>query len=78
MRAMAERFNNAQLEILSIFADNMSESDLEFLKRVLLRFKAERLMDEADHIWEEKKWTNDDVDKLLQVKMRTPYNRQKA
>jgi hypothetical protein len=31
----------------------------------LLRFKAERLMDQADRIWDEKGWTNEDVKRML-------------
>ncbi|MFN4253830.1 MAG: hypothetical protein ACK4Q5_02350 [Saprospiraceae bacterium] len=76
MVALTDRFNNAQLEIMQLFAaDDLREPELRALKKILLRFKAERLMDEADKIWDEKGWTNEDVKRLLQVKMRTPYKR---
>lgn len=72
---LQEKFSNAQLEIISLFASEMPEQQLKDLKKILLRFKAERLMDEADRIWEAKGWTNEDVKRLLQIKMRTPYKR---
>ncbi len=73
MPSLEGKLNNAQRELLQIFSEDLSESDLLFLKKVLVRFKAERLMDKADAIWEKKNWTADDVKRLLQVKMRTPY-----
>jgi hypothetical protein len=73
MLSLEGRLNNAQRELLMLFSEDLSEADLLFLKKVLLRFKAERLMDKADAIWEGKNWTTDDVKRLLNIKMRTPY-----
>lgn len=73
MLSLEGRLNNAQRELLMLFSEDLSEADLLFLKKVLLRFKAERLMDKADAIWEGKNWTTDDVKRLLNTKMRTPY-----
>lgn len=77
MAVLEERLSNAQLELLKLFAGDISEDELRLLKRVLLRFRAEILMDKADRIWEEKGWTDEDIKRLLDAKMRTPY-RQKA
>ncbi len=57
---------------MQLFATELPDPYLKALKKILLRFKAERLMDEADKIWEERGWTNDDVKRLLQVKVQTP------
>lgn len=73
MLSLEGRLNNAQRELLMLFSEDLSEADLPFLKKVLLRFKAERLMDKADAIWEDKNWTTDDVKRLLHINMRTPY-----
>ena len=73
MAALEGRLNNAQRELLLLFNEDLSESDLLFLKRVLVRFKAERLMDKADAIWDKENWTEEDVKRLLNIKMRTPY-----
>ena len=73
MPSLEGKLNNAQRELLLLFSEHLSEADLLFLKKVLLRFKAERLMDQADAIWKKKDWTTDDVKRLLNIKMRTPY-----
>lgn len=75
MGVMTEKFSNAQLEIVQMFATEWPEPAIKALKKILLRFKAEQLMDQADEIWAEKNWTNEDVKRLLQIKMRTPYKR---
>ena len=75
MTALEGKLNNAQLEVLKVFNQNLSEDELQYLKQVLLRFRAELLMDKADRIWEEKGWTIEDVKTLLQTKMRTAYSR---
>lgn len=75
MNVLSEKFSKAQLELIQLFAGELPESDLAVLKKILLRFKAERLMDNADKIWEEKNWSNDDIKRLLQIRMRTPYKR---
>lgn len=77
MSVLSEKFSNAQLELIHLFASNMPESDLILLKKILIRFRAERLMDDADKLLEQKKWSNEDVKRLLQIRMRTPYKRRK-
>ncbi len=54
MNILVDKFSNAQLEIIQLFAGDLPEPELAVLRRILLRFKAERLMDNADQIWEEK------------------------
>ena len=66
----SKNFSNAQLELLKLFADDVPEKDLEVLKEILFRFKAERLMDMADRIFEEKGWTDEDIHRMLHTKMR--------
>ncbi len=72
---LPQPFNSAQLELLRLFAYDIREEDLEVLKKILLRFKAEVLMDKADRIWEEKGWSDEDIRRMLDTKMRTPYHR---
>lgn len=67
-------FTPAQLELLRLFTYEIREEDLEVLKRILLRFKAEVLMDKADRIWAENGWTDEDIRKMIETKMRTPYH----
>ena len=70
-------FTNVQLELLKVFANHVSDSDLREIQKMLARFFAERAMDEADRVWKEKGWTDEDVDKMLNTKMRTPYKKVK-
>lgn len=72
---IAQPFSKAQLELLQLFSFDISEGQYDVLKKILIRFKAEILMDKADRIWEEKGWTDEDIHRMLQTKMRTPYRR---
>ncbi len=62
--------SNVQLELLKVFSHQLSESDLIELRKMLALFFAQRLVNEADKTWEEKKWDNNEVDKILNTKMR--------
>jgi len=72
---IAQPFSKAQLELLQLFSFDIPENQYDVLKKILLRFKAEILMDKADQIWEEKGWTDEDIRRMLETKMRTPYRR---
>jgi len=69
-------FNNVQLEILKLFSADLSEMELEEVKRILLEFKFKRVTALADEAWEKKGWTNEDIDQLLHSHLRTPYKSQ--
>ena len=62
--------SNVQLELLKTFSHQLSENDLIELRKTLALFFAQRLVQQADEVWEEKKWTDQDVDKILATKMR--------
>ncbi len=70
---IAQPFNKAQLELLQLFSFDIPESQYDVLKKILLRFKAEILMDKADQIWEMKGWSDEDIRQMLETKKRTPY-----
>jgi hypothetical protein len=71
--SLAQPFSKAQLELLQLFSFDIPEEQYEVLKKILLRFKAEVLMDKADRVWDEKGWTDEDIRRMLETKMRTPY-----
>jgi hypothetical protein len=62
--------SNLQLEILKAYTHQLSETDLLDLKRTLAAFFSQRLIKQADISWDEKKWSDADVDKILGKKMR--------
>ncbi len=45
---MTAALNNAQLEILQLFASNLSEEELDDLRRVLIEFRYRRLQQALD------------------------------
>lgn len=68
--SIKQPFTNVQLEILKTFSHQLSENDLIELRKTLALFFGQRLVQEADKVWEEKKWDDQLVDKMLHTKMR--------
>ena len=56
---------NMQLEILELYSTELTEEDLQELKRTLAHFYAKRAIQEADRIWDERGLTNDDMEQWL-------------
>lgn len=59
--------NKAQLDILKLLGRLKTEEELIELKKLIVDFYAKRLMDKADRIWEERGYTQDDVDRLANL-----------
>ncbi len=66
--------NNAQLELLKLFSRDLEEADLLEIKRLIVKYLADKVTKMADELWEEKGWTNDDMNNLLNTHERTPYH----
>ncbi|MCH6234902.1 hypothetical protein [Cognataquiflexum rubidum] len=64
---------NLQRELLTLFAQDVSEQELNEIKQLISSYFAEKAMDLADKAWEEKGWTDEDAIKLSKTKMRTTY-----
>ncbi len=47
-----------------------SENELKKMKKLLVRFHTNRLMQEANRVWEEQNWSDEKVDELLNTKLR--------
>ena len=65
--------SNLQRQLLKLFAQEVPEKDLIAIQHLIANYFAEKAMDLADESWEKKGWTDEDVEKLLNTKMRTPY-----
>ncbi len=63
-------FTNAQLEILKVFSDDLSDEHMKKLKRHLAQFYYEIMTDAADKAWNEQGWDDAKVDELLHTKLR--------
>lgn len=66
--------NKHQLEILKLFSSNLDDNDLVEIKQLIVQYLADKLTKEADRVWDEKGWTNEDMERLLNTHQRTPYN----
>lgn len=66
--------NQHQLEILKLFSRDLDDNDFLEIKRLIVKYLANKITEMADEIWDEKQWTNDDMEKLLKIHSRTPYN----
>lgn len=66
--------NSYQLEILKLFSRDLEPNDLIAIKRLIVGYLAEKITKMADEVWEEKSWTNEDMDRLLNTHERTPYD----
>ncbi|MDX1943064.1 MAG: hypothetical protein SFU99_21045 [Saprospiraceae bacterium] len=66
--------SNLQLELLTLFAENVSDEDLIAIRQLIARYFAEKAIEAANKVWDEKGWTDEDVERLLNTRMRTPYN----
>ncbi len=57
--------SNVQIELLKIFSTDLSEKDLVELKSLLAKFYAEKSIELANQVWDEKGLTDADMDKWL-------------
>ncbi len=59
---------NVQMELLKVFATQITDEDLQELKKVIAKFLLEKARDRADEIWDErgydestiKNWLNEE------------------
>ena len=70
MQTIAQPLTNTQLEILKTFSHKLGEKDLIELLKTLAEFFAKRAIEAANKVWDEKGWTDKDVDRLLNTKLR--------
>ena len=73
MNAINYPLSNMQIELLKLFARDIDDSDVKERKRLIVEYLSEKLADSADKVWNEKGWTNEDMDNLLNTHMRTKY-----
>ncbi len=70
MQSINQPLSNTQLEILKAFSYNLSNQELIEFKETIATYFAKRAIEAANKVWDEKKWTNNDVDEMLTTKMR--------
>ncbi len=63
-------FTNVQLELLKTFSHQLPDNELLELRKTLALFFAQRLVKQADEVWNNENWTNETIDNMLHTKMR--------
>jgi hypothetical protein len=66
-------FSNLQMELLKLFARQLSDADLLEVKQVLAAHFLEKAMDAADKVWVKNNWTAADATRMSKEHHRTPY-----
>ena len=73
METLKTPLNEPQLELLKMFASNISETDWLEIKRLIVRFFAKKAMASANETWDKNAWTVEDEQRMLETHMRIPY-----
>lgn len=69
----SQKLSNAQLELLKMFAHDLSEAELLEMKAVLAQYFAQKLTQQMDELWEENNWSAETMEAWANEHMRTPY-----
>ncbi|MCU0341330.1 MAG: hypothetical protein MUE30_15735 [Spirosomaceae bacterium] len=59
MATIQKPLSNVQVELLKLFATNMSDEDIRDLRSQLAQFYAKKSIEAADKIWDERGYTNE-------------------
>jgi hypothetical protein len=65
-------FSNLQMELLKLFARQLSDADLMEVKQVLATHFLDKAMDAADKVWVKNNWTAADATRMANEHHRTP------
>jgi hypothetical protein len=68
------KLNSQQLEILKLFSRDLDETDMIAIKRLIVNYLGEKITKMTDRVWEDKQWSDEDMDALLKSHDRTPYH----
>jgi hypothetical protein len=60
--------NNVQMELMKLFSTGMSDNDLSDLKKILVKFYSDKAVSQANEIWDQKGFSDEDMDKWLNQK----------
>ncbi len=68
MESISQPLSNAQVELLKLFSTKLSENELKELKELLANFCAQKSIQSADKVWEEKKLTQNNMIQPASIK----------
>ncbi len=64
--------SEVQVSLLRL-TEKLSEQDMQLLKKMIIAFKAQRLAELTNKVWNEKGWSDETMQEFLNTHMRTPY-----
>ena len=70
MLFVSQPITKLQLELLISFCNQVTYTDLLELRKILAAFFAQRLIEQANQVWDEQHWNDEKVDEILNTKMR--------
>ena len=62
---IAPQLTNLQLELLKVYARQVSDEDIKAIKKMLAQYFANKAMDLADQAWEKNGWQTKDTERLM-------------
>ncbi len=74
MQNINQPLSNVQLEILKAFSHQLNSKELVEFKDMIAKYFAQRAIQSANKVWDEKEWSEKDVDRMLNTKMRKSKN----
>ena len=69
----ARPLSNIQQELLKLYSFDISEDDLLHIKNYIARYFAFKAIGEADKVWDEKGYTDDQIDQRLNEEDSDPW-----
>lgn len=66
--------NTQQLELLQLFSRELPPQDWLEIKRLIVKYLAEKISTEVDKQWKEKDWEGEALQQFLENPKRTSYN----
>jgi hypothetical protein len=68
------KLSNMQLELLKLFATNISDSDVLDIKQLIINYYAQKIDNELDTLWEQRQYNANTISTWANEHLRTPYN----
>lgn len=70
------KLSNLQIELLKLYAHDVSDTELKDIKKMLAEYFAHRADEEMDKLWEEKGWDEKKIDEWKNEHMRISSKKQ--
>ncbi|MDX2174449.1 MAG: hypothetical protein SFY56_15205 [Bacteroidota bacterium] len=65
IKAGSQPLSNIQMELLKLYSTGISDENLQDIKKIISQFLFDKSINEADKLWDEKKYTPETINKWL-------------